>query len=87
MAPKYNIRVSRRAKRELEKLQRRDQQRINAAITLLADDPRPPKCIALGGEQSVYRIRVGDFRIVYEVFDDVLVILVITLGHRRDVYR
>lgn len=87
MSAKYRILVSRRAKQALQKLQRRDQQRINAAITLLADDPRPPKCVALSGEKSVYRVRVGDFRIIYEVRDSVLIIHVMTLGHRRDVYR
>ena len=87
MSASYEVRISRRALHALQRLQRKDQQRINAAITLLASDPRPPKCKALSGEQSVYRVRVGDFRILYEVFDDVLVIHVITIGHRRDVYR
>ena len=68
-------------------LERRDQQRIRAAIELLAENPRPPACVAMVGEQDVYRVRVGDYRIVYEVVDDVLVILVVRIGHRREVYR
>jgi len=81
------IRIARRAAKSLAALQRRDQQRIRAAIELLAEDPRPPACIAMTGEDSVYRVRVGNYRIVYEVIDDVLVIHVVRIGHRREVYR
>jgi mRNA interferase RelE/StbE len=54
---------------------------------LLADHPRPPGCVALAGETRAYRVRVGDYRIIYEVFDDRLVVHVVRLGHRPDVYR
>ena len=67
-----------------------DQQRIRAAIDLLAENPRPPSCVALQGEVGVYRVRVGDDRIVYEVLDQVLVVQVVQVvrvGHRREVYR
>ena len=67
-----------------------DQQRIRAAIDLLAENPRPPSCVALQGEVGVYRVRVGDYRIVYEVLDQVLVVQVVQVvrvGHRRGVYR
>ena len=87
MIKRYEIRIARRAAKSLAALQRRDQQRIRAAIELLAKDPRPPACIAMSGEESVYRVRVGDYRIVYEAFDDVLVIHVVRIGHRREVYR
>ena len=87
MSKRYEIRIARRAAKSLAALQRRDQQRIRAAIELLAKDPRPPACIAMSGEDSVYRVRVGDYRIVYEVIDDVLVIHVVRIGHRREVYR
>ena len=73
--------------RSLADLQRRDQQRIRAAIDLLAENPRPPNCVALQGETGVYRVRVGDYRIIYEVFDRVLVVQVVRIGHRREVYR
>jgi mRNA interferase RelE/StbE len=71
----------------LATLPRREQQRIRAAIDLLSDGPRPPGCLALSGEAHAYRVRVGDYRIVYEVFDDRLIVQVIRGGHRRDVYR
>ncbi|MFM7454256.1 MAG: type II toxin-antitoxin system RelE family toxin [Cyanobium sp.] len=84
---RYEVRLARRAVRSLADMQRRDQQRIRAAIDLLADNPRPPNCVALQGEAGVYRVRVGDYRIVYEVFDRVLVVQVVRIGHRREVYR
>ncbi len=87
MSKHYEIRIARRAAKSLGSLQRRDQQRIRAAIELLAGAPRPPACVALSGEADVYRVRVGDYRLVYEVLDDVLLIHVVRIGHRRDVYR
>ncbi|MEB3331014.1 MAG: type II toxin-antitoxin system RelE/ParE family toxin [Synechococcaceae cyanobacterium] len=86
-ARRHKVVLSRQAVRSLAQLQRRDQQRIRAAIDLLADNPRPPRCLSLKGEEGVYRIRVGDFRILYEVFDQALVVQVIRIGHRREVYR
>ena len=84
---RYSVEIARRAVKAIAQLQRRDQQRIRAAIDLLADEPRPANCVALAGEESVYRVRVGDYRILYEVVDDRLVIYVVRVGHRRDVYR
>lgn len=89
-ARRYEVRLARSAVRSLEDLQRRDQQRIRVAIDLLAENPRPPSCVALQGEVGVYRVRVGDYRIVYEVLDQVLVVQVVQVvrvGHRREVYR
>lgn len=83
----YEIQISRSALKSLQRLQRRDQQRIRAAIELLAANPRPPACVALAGEANVYRIRVGDYRVLYEVFDGILVIHVVAVGHRREIYR
>lgn len=83
----YQVLVSRQAHKALAGLPRKEQRRIAVAIDLLADHPRPPKCIALQGERDIYRIRVGDYRIVYFVQDDRLIIEVIRIGHRRDVYR
>ena len=60
---------------------------MRAAIDLLANEPRPPGCVALAGEECVYRARVGDYRILYEIFDARMVIQVVRVGRRRDVYR
>jgi mRNA interferase RelE/StbE len=84
---RYRVEVARRAVKALAALPRRDQQRIRAAIDLLADDPRPPGCTKLTGEPHTYRVRTGDYRILYDVHDDRLVVQVVRIGHRRDVYR
>src|SRR4051812_10554520 len=78
----YQVEVARRAVKALAALPRKEQQRVRAAIDLLADNPRPPGCVAMADEDRAYRVRVGDYRIVYEVFDDRLVVQVIS--HRRD---
>ena len=87
MTMTYEVRLARRAARSLASLERREQQRIRAALDLLADNPRPPNCAAMQGEDSVYRVQVGDYRIVYEVRDNLLLILVVRIGHRREIYR
>lgn len=87
MTRRYRVEVARRAIKVLSTLPRGDQQRIRAAIDLLAAEPRPPGCTKLAGESHTYRVRTGDYRIVYDVFDDRLVVQVVRIGHRRDVYR
>jgi mRNA interferase RelE/StbE len=84
---RYEVQIARRAVKAIATLPRREQQRVRAAIELLAGDPRPPGCVALAGEDRAYRVRVGDYRIVYEVLDQRLVIQVVRVGHRREVYR
>ena len=71
----------------MARLPRADQIRVRAAIDLLATEPRPPRCVALVGENSVYRVRVGDYRIIYEVIDRHLIVQVVRVAHRRDAYR
>lgn len=61
--------------------------RLRAAIDGLVRDARPSSCIKLAGEPDLYRIRIGDYRIVYQVTNKTLTILVLSIGHRRDVYR
>jgi mRNA interferase RelE/StbE len=82
-----DVRLARRAVRSLAHLQRQEQLRIRAAIDLLAENPRPPGCVALQGKPGVFRVRVGDFRILYEVMDGLLLVQVVRIGHRREVYR
>lgn len=84
---KYKVEVARRAVRALAALPRREQQRVRAAIDLLADDPRPPACRKLTGEDNAHWVKVGNYRIVYEILDDRLAVHVVGIGHRRDVYR
>ncbi len=84
---RYTVEIARRAVKSIARLPRKEQHRVRAAIDLLADEPRPPGCVALVGEEAVYRVRVGDYRILYEVIDARLVIQVVRVGHRRDAYR
>ena len=81
------VQIDRPAQKQLAKLPREVGGRIVREIDALADDPRPPSCEPVKGEADTYRIRVGDYRVVYQVRDDVLLVLVIRVGHRRDVYR
>lgn len=82
----YRIELRPAAIRALRRIDPQDRGRIQGAIALLGTDPRPPGAKALHGRPGL-RVRVGDYRIVYTVHDDVLLIVVVTLGHRRDVYR
>ena len=81
----YRIEVRPAAARALRKLDPQVSPRIQGAIALLAHDPRPPSARALRGRPG-YRLRVGDYRIIYMIVDDVLLVVVVALGHRRDVY-
>ena len=83
---RYRVEVRPAALRALRKLDLTVRPRIEGAIVLLAEDPRPPASRPLTGRPA-YRVRVGDHRIIYTVHDDLLLIIVVTLGHRRDVYR
>jgi mRNA interferase RelE/StbE len=82
----YSIEVKRSAAKEIEDLPRDARRRVVERIGGLANDPRPPGCEKLAGGDR-YRIRQGDYRIVYSVEDDRLVVWVVKVGHRRDVYR
>ena len=81
----YRIELRPAATRALRKLDPQVRRRVQGAIALLAQDPRPPGARALQGRPG-FRVRVGDYRIIYMVEDDVLLVVVVTLGHRRDVY-
>lgn len=86
-SPPYRVQIARRALKSLQALPRTEQQRVRAAIDLLAQTPRPPGCVGLKGETDAYRVRVGAYRIVYEIRYDVLLVQVVRIGLRRDVYR
>jgi len=83
--PAYKITISRPAQKQLDKLQDNIAERLIAAIYDLVNDPRPIGYKKLKGRDG-YRIRVGDYRIIYEIFDNVLTINVVALGHRKDIY-
>lgn len=82
----YRIEVSLTAEKQLIALERDDQVRVANAIRKLAHDPRPRGCRKLRDYSDVYRIRAGPFRILYSIEKDRLLILVLKIGLRRDVY-
>jgi mRNA interferase RelE/StbE len=81
----YRIELRPAAVRALRKLDSPIRRRVQGAIALLAQDPRPPAARALKGRPGL-RVRVGDYRVIYTIHDEVLLVVVVTLGHRRDVY-
>lgn len=72
--------------RALKQIDHQDRDRIRGAIALLGENPRPPGAKALQGRPGL-RVRIGNFRIIYTLQDDVLVVVVVTLGHRSDIYK
>ena len=84
---RYLVEFKPSAARQLSKLPRHEQVRIGHRIEALSTDPRPHGVEKIKGEEALFRIRVGDYRVVYAVFDDRLLILIVKVGHRREVYR
>lgn len=83
----YRIELRPAARRSLAALPRDAQARIASALDSLTTQPRPPGVTKLRGPEGFYRIRVGDYRIVYAIEDDLLLVLVVRVAHRREVYR
>ena len=82
----YKVEFAAGVRKDFRKIPKRDAQRILERIQKLADDPRPPDSKKLAGDGS-YRIRIGMYRVIYDVYDGRLVILVLRVGNRKDVYR
>lgn len=83
----FQIEVTRDALRVLAKLDKPVRRRLQAAIDRLQHDPRPPGVRAMRGEQGLLRLRVGDYRVIYTVQDQRLLVLVVDVGHRSEIYR
>ena len=82
----YRIEIKQSTKKELAQLPKPTAEKIAMQIRALADNPRPNGCKKLVGTERSYRIRINDYRVVYSIFDQELIIQVIKLGHRRDIY-
>ena len=82
----YSVTLAPSAARQLRKFDSDVRRRIQAAIDLLAVEPRPPAATRLVGGSGEWRVRTGNYRIVYEINDDQLVVLVLRMGHRREIY-
>lgn len=87
MSPSYEIEFLRSAAKELAALPRAMQERIADVIDKLRNDPRPPGAKALQGDGKYLRLRVGDYRVIYQVADERLIVLIVKVGHRREVYQ
>ena len=83
----YRLRLTTAAEKELDSLPTKAVDRIILAIRDLAAEPRPHGCKKLVGKKNTYRIRVRDYRVIYEVHDKEVVILVVRIGHRKDAYQ
>lgn len=85
---KYEVEISESAEKFLEKVPKRDRLKIIERIDALEQDPLPSGSIKLQGyKEALYRIRSGDYRVIYSIKKDILVILIVEIGHRREVYR
>ncbi len=84
---KYRIEFKRSAAKVLRKIPKPDRRRIRDKIDSLAENLPDPATTKLKGDNPFYRVRVGDYRIIYEIQEDTLVILVLKIGHRKEVYK
>jgi mRNA interferase RelE/StbE len=87
VSAQYKVEFTGKAAKELRKLDRASQKRIANAVRGLADEPRPSGVTELTRYAHTYRIRVGDFRVIYDVFDDTLLIEIIRVRDRKDAYK
>jgi mRNA interferase RelE/StbE len=83
----YDVQLKPSAKRALDDLPKPDKIRVIAALERLADNPRQHGVIKLEAESDLYRVRIGNYRAVFTIEDDRLVVLVLKVGHRREIYR
>ena len=83
----YRVLLERGAEKDLSRLSSEIHERVIAAIQALRNNPRPPGCRKLTGRKNDWRIRVGDYRVLYEIADEIRVVRVNRVRHRREVYR
>jgi mRNA interferase RelE/StbE len=83
----YKVAFSKSANKELSRLPKNIYLKVEVSIDGLIEIPRPAGCKKLVGSKNTYRIRVADYRIIYDVNDDIIEILIIKIGHRKDVYK
>ncbi|MEW6868076.1 type II toxin-antitoxin system RelE family toxin [Trueperella pyogenes] len=84
---RYHVEFTSAAARQVKKLSRPTRERVLSAVEALAANPHPQGSRKLVGEQRAWRIRIGEYRIIYEIFDDSLTVTVVRAAHRREVYR
>ncbi len=83
---KYRVELKKSVQKDFASIPKKDLQRIILVIEALADDPRPPQSKKLSGLEQ-YRLRQGNYRILYSIKDDLLIVFVVAVGHRKEIYR
>lgn len=83
---RYRVEIKKSAVKEIERLPRKDMKAVLEKIESLFDNPRPHDCKKLSAQEK-YRVRCGNYRILYSIEDDILTVFVVKVGHRKDVYR
>ncbi|MCL1492479.1 MAG: type II toxin-antitoxin system RelE/ParE family toxin [Pseudanabaena sp. Salubria-1] len=83
----YEVQILPKAARQIKALSLEIRQDITLTIQSLANEPRPIGVKKLSGEKDIYRVRVGNYRVLYQIIDKVLVVVFVSVGHRREVYR
>jgi mRNA interferase RelE/StbE len=83
----YRVEFAIGVESDLRKIPAKQAARIILASEKLAANPKPPGSVKLVGRDEEYRIRVGDYRVIYQIHDSVLIVLVVEVGHRKDIYR
>ncbi|MFV9691834.1 MAG: type II toxin-antitoxin system RelE family toxin [Desulfobacteria bacterium] len=84
---KYRIEVKRSAAKALKKIPKPDRKRVSEKIDSLAEKLPNPDITKMKGNNPFHKVRIGNYRIIYEIQDDVLLILIVKIGHRKDIYR
>lgn len=84
---KFKIQISSSAEKQLQKLPKEVQNRISKIILDLARNPYPYGCKKLAGEDDIWRIRIGDYRVLYSIDKAIITIVVLKIGHRKEIYR
>jgi mRNA interferase RelE/StbE len=83
----FQVIIKPSAEKQLDRLPANARRRVVDALAALQDEPRPVGCAKLHGADDLWRIRVGQYRVIYTIRDDELIVLVVRVAHRRDVYR
>ena len=83
---KYKVKIKPSAVKELEKIPKKDLQKLTKMIQSLSINPRPHGCEKLSGQER-YRVRKGNYRIIYSIEDDILIVYIVKIGHRKDIYK
>ena len=83
---KYKVNIKKSALKAIEKLPKKTANNVSSSIRALADEPRPDNCKKLKGVDDTYRIRIGDYRVIYTVDDSIVTVEVVKVGNRKDIY-